>query len=227
MSNWQTILHIREKAARARQKGAGPGPFITLSRQYGCSGMTLGLLLADLLNEQAPPGRGWHVFGKEILHQLADESEIAETLVDELRTRKPAVLSDFLRSFSGAKMPSGFEVRHRITAIIRGLAYDGYNIIVGQGAAGAAADIGNGISIRIEAPLDWRAERVCKSEGMTPAQARLKIRRRDKEREYLRKIYAMKYPREPAFDIVYDNSHFTAPDLAQHIVYMMKLKRMI
>lgn len=228
MTDWQSALNIREQTERSRAGGeALPGPFVTISRQAGCSGLTLGLLLAEILNDEAPPGKGWRVYGREILEQLAVETNLATEMIEELKARKPKLLVDFFQSLSGKKVPSGYEIRNRITGMVRGLAYKGYVIIVGQGAGGATADIENGLSLRLEAPLDWRVEQVVANEGCTPAEARLAIKTREKDREYLRKIYSMRFPREPAFDLTYDHSRFTTTQIARHVVYMMKLKQMV
>ncbi len=228
MSEWQMVLQIREQVARKHKDAAAePGPYITISRQYGCSGFALGLLLAEVLNDEAAPGKVWKVFGREILDQLARETNLATELVEELKTKKPALLVDFFRSLTGKRIPSGLEIRNRITALVRGLAYEGYGIIIGQGSAGATVDIENGLSIRVEAPLDWRIEELCKREGQRPDEVRLTIRRRDKQREYLRKIYAMRFPREPAFDITYDLSKFTLAQVAQHVVSMLKIEHIV
>lgn len=228
MSEWQTVLRIREQAARKlRDDGAEPGPYIAVSRQYGCSGFALALLLAEILNDTATPGKAWRPYGREILDQLARETNLATDLLAELKVKKPKLLVDFFRSLSGKKIPSGIEVRNRITALVRSLAFEGYSIIVGQGSAGATGDIANGISVRLEAPLAWRIEELRKREGLSVEQVRLRIRECEKERAYLRKIYAMRFPREPAFDITYDLSKFTLAQIAQHVVSMMKLKHII
>jgi hypothetical protein len=228
MSEWQTVLHIREQAVRKlRDADAEPGPYVTISRQYGCSGFALGLLLVEILNETVAPGKAWRPYGREILDQLARETNLAADLLAELKIKKPTLLVDFFRSLSGKNIPSGIEVRNRITALVRSLAFEGYSIIVGQGSAGATVDIANGISVRLEAPLAWRIEELRKREGLPAEQVRLMIRRSERERAYLRKIYAMRFPREPAFDITYDLSKFTLAQVAQHVVFMMKLKHVI
>lgn len=227
MAQWQTPLNIRQEAARKLlDPNARPGPFVTISRQYGCSGLTLGLLLADILNEHTPPGRGWRVYGREILEQLARESNLATELVEDLSIHKPKLLVDFFRAVSSRRIPSGIEVRNRVTAIVRGLAFEGFAIIVGQGSSGATADMDNGLSIRLEAPLEWRIAEIARREGCSLTQARAAISKMEKERQYIRQIYAARFPREPAFDLVYDDSRFSLAQIAQHVVQLMRLKRM-
>ena len=94
------------------------GPFITISRQYGCYGLSLGLLLLDILTEQSPENP-WRIYHKEILSRLASESNTAEEMLERQRRSKPRLIVDFFRSIGGERVPSGREVRNRITTIIR------------------------------------------------------------------------------------------------------------
>jgi hypothetical protein len=202
------------------------GPYLAISRQFGCHGFSLGLMLLDRLTDVTE--EHWDIQHKEILTRLATETQVAEDLLETQRRAKPSLWTEFFRSFGkGGKLPSGFEVRNRITTIIRGLAAKGNTIIIGQGASAATADIPNGLRIRLEANLEWRVKQVAFREGIGETEARLLVKKGDEEREYLRKIYERRSPVKPAFDIVYDCSHFTLAELAQHIVYAMKLRKLI
>jgi len=226
MAEMESMVNTREQIGREYGEAA-PGPYITISRQCGCSGFTLGLLLAEILNDEAPPGRAWKVYGREILEQLATETNLATELVEKIRARQPHLLLDFFQSFLSTNVPSGLEIRNQITSIIRGMAFEGYVIIVGQGGAGATMGIDNGLHLRMEAPEDWRTREVAKCHGCSLPRARAIIRKREAEREYLRKIYHMRYPREPQFHIVYDQSCFGLATIAQHVVLAMRLKHLL
>ncbi|MCJ7544332.1 MAG: cytidylate kinase-like family protein [Phycisphaerae bacterium] len=216
--------HMRERRAEAEQEAQGIGPFLTVSRQFGCYGFSLGLLLLEILNEEAPPGKTWKIYNREILGKLATETNLAAELLERERRTRPHLIVDFFRSLSKERIPSGLEIRNRITTIIRGLAAEGYAIIIGQGGAGATQDMPNGLSVRLEGPLDWRVKQVAYREGIHDTQARMRIKAVDKEREYLRKIYEGQFGRKPAFHLTYDCSVFTLAQIAQHIVYAMKLR---
>jgi len=218
--------HMKEKVSQPQQSAQPErsGPFITISRQYGCYGFSLGLLLMEILNEQAPAGKVWKIYHKEILARLATESNMAADLLEEERRTKPGLIVDFFRSLSKDRIPSGYEIRNRITTIIRGLAMNGYAIIIGQGGAGATQDLPKGLSVRLEAPEEWKVKQVAFRDGLAEAQSRIEVCKKEKEREYLRKIYEAKFSRKPAFNIVYDCSVFSLAQIAQHIVYAMKLQ---
>ena len=215
--------HMREQPAPHQAEPETVGPYLTISRQFGCYGFSLGLLMLEILNEDAPAESVWKLYHKDILARLATETSMATELLEKERRSKPRLIVDFFRSLSRDRIPSGYEIRNRITTIIRGLAVDGRAIIIGQGGAGATADLPNGLSIRLEAPEAWRVKQVALREGLTESQAKSSVQAKEQEREYLRKIYERRQSRKPAFHLVYDCSVFTLAHIAQHIVYAMKL----
>lgn len=219
--------HMREQPQSHQAEPANAGPFLTISRQFGCYGFSLGLLLQDILNEDAPPEGAWKLYHKDILARLATDTNMAAELLEKERRSKPRLIVDFFRSLSRERIPSGYEIRNRITTIIRGLAIEGQAIIIGQGGAGATADLSHGLSIRLEAPEEWRIRQVALREGLPEGQARTSVQAKEQEREYLRKIYERRHSRKPAFHLVYDCSVFTLAHIAQHIVYAMKFNGLV
>ncbi len=218
---------MQEQRSPAEQEPENSGPFVTISREYGCWGFSLGLLLLEILNEETEPGTAWKIYHKEILDRLAAETNQATETLEKQRREKPRMLTDFFRSLSSQKVPSGYEVRNRISGIIRELAIEGHSIIIGQGSAGATHDLQKGLSIRLEAPEAWRVKQIAFREGLSETEAKLRMKAKESERDYLRKIYERRFPRKPAFNLVYDCSVFTLAQIAQHVVYAMKLRKII
>jgi cytidylate kinase len=203
------------------------GPFVTISRQYACPGYFLGLLLVDLLNKNEPGEENpWRVYQREILDRLARDTHVPPDELNRLRREPPRMLIDFFRNLSSKAM-DGFEVRNRIAELIRHAATEGHVILIGMGGAGATADLENGVRIRLEAPKEWRVQRIVEMEGISSVEARLLLQRHDAEREHLRRLYAMRFPRDPVFDLIYDCSAFSLAQLTQHVLGAMKLKKMV
>ena len=212
--------HMQEDLTGSGEDTASAGPFITISRQFGCHGFSVGLLLLDLLNDGADPDESWKIYHREILTRLATDTDMAEDILERQRRAKPRLIGGF---FKKGRVPSGMQIRNQITTIIRGLAIEGRSIIIGQGGSGATQDLPNGLAIRLEAPEDWRVKQVAFRDGLSETQARMRIRAKERERAYLRKLYQAKYRRTPAFNLVYDCSVFSLAQIAQQIVYAMKL----
>jgi hypothetical protein len=216
--------YLRE---RPTDRGAQDvGPFLTISRQFGCYGFSLGLLILEILNDQ--PGMAvWKIYNREILERLAAETNIEEELISTQRLETPSFISDFFRGLSSKRVPSGAEVRRQVTTIIRGLVLRGHAVIVGQGGAAVTSDLPNGLSIRMEAPDEWRVQQVMRREGLSSQAAADRIRTIERQRSHLRKLYEQQFPHRPPFNITYDCSRFSMAEIARHVTEMMQLRKMV
>lgn len=203
-----------------------PGPYITISRQWGCDGIGLGQILVDKLNQRDTQQR-WKLYHKELLGQLAKDTGLAEEVLEKERKSTPNLLKDFLRGLTKTSIPDGFEVRNKITMMVRTVAYEGYAVLVGQGGTAATGDLANGLSIRVEAPRDWRIARICLREQLDKLAAANRIDEIEKERDHLRKIYERQNPRQPAFNIVFDNAMFTNEQISNLVIMAMEEKKLI
>ena len=203
-----------------------PGPYITISRQWGCDGIELGQILVTKLNQREDE-QSWKVYQKELLKQLAEDTGLAEEILEKERKSKPSLLKDFLRGLKKNGIPDGYEVRNKITMMVRTVAFEGHAVIVGQGGTAATGDLANGLSVRVEAPRDWRIARICRRENLGKPAAIAKIDEIEKEREHLRKIYERQNSRAPAFNLIFDNSMFTNEQIADLVILAMEEKRLI
>lgn len=203
-----------------------PGPYLTISRQYGCDGYELGDLLLKRLNERDGEEK-WRLFKKEILKQLAEDTGLTEEVIEKERHAKISFLKDLMRGVRKSNIPDGYEIRKKITMMVRTAAFEGYAIIIGQGGAAATGDLANGLSVRIEAPKEWRITRVCWREKLQRAGAITRIEKVEKDRKHVRKIYEEVNKREPPFNLVLDNSMFSIDELADMIIFAMEQKKLI
>lgn len=203
-----------------------PGPYLTISRQFGCQGYELGQYLLEKLNERDEQSR-WKMYYKELLRQLAEDTGLTQEIIERERLSKPSLLKDFLRGLRKTTIPDGYEIRKKITLMVRTVAFEGYSIIIGQGGAAATADIDNGLSIRVEAPREWRIARISIREKIEKTAAAAKIDEIEQQRKYIRKLYEEKNPREPAFALMFDNSIFKKEQMADLILLAMEQKGLI
>ncbi|MBW2702788.1 MAG: cytidylate kinase-like family protein [Deltaproteobacteria bacterium] len=200
------------------------GPYLTLSRQYGCAGYELALALVKILDRQAEADLPWMIYNRGILKMLSGETEIRVEILEEERRSKPSMMASLLRSFSSERSMPGFEVRRHVALLIRRIAHGGRAIIIGQGGAGATQDLPNGLSVRLEAPEDWRIERVAIRQGIDRDSAAILVRTRDAARDYLRRLYESTHPGRSAFQLTYNSASFSNEQIAEHIVAMLKIK---
>ena len=216
--------YIRENLEGLDKKTAA-GPYVTISRQYGCDGYELGDALIEKLNSRDETH--WRLLKRDILKQLAEETGLAEEIIEKERLAKPSLIKDFLRGVRKSGIPDGYEIRNKITLMVRTVAFEGYAVIIGQGGTAAAADLENGLSVRIEAPREWRITRVSYREKLDRTQAIARIDEIEKKRSYLRKIYEEKNPKKPAFNLAIDNSQFNVEQSIDLIIFAMQQKGLI
>jgi hypothetical protein len=200
-----------------------PGPYITLSRQYGCDGLELAVMLVEKLNQRDEQHR-WKLYHRDMLTQLAQDTGQTAEILEKERFLKPGLMSDFLRGLMRSDVPGSYEIRKNITTMIRAAAVEGYAVIMGLGGTAATADLGNGISVQIEAPEEWRIARVGVREQLSIKEATTKVKEIIAKRQYLREIYEKQNPRQPAFHFSIDNSIFNMEQIAELILLAMEQK---
>ena len=213
--------YIREVVATGREQA---GPYLTISRQYGACGIRLARALEMELSGGPDT---WRVVGREVLEEAAVKLQSSPDTIDALRRKEPGLVDNLLQALNPTFIPSGLEVRHTITAILRRLAHHGHVILVGQGSAPATQGILRGLHVRVVAPLDWRVEGLARRHELDPAEARRRILAAEHEREYLRGLYAKFQPESVAFDLILDNSTFELAELCQMVLTAMRLKRLV
>lgn len=216
--------YIRDNMEKIDTKDT-PGPYVTISRQFGCDGYTLGDLITERLNGIDP--EPWKVYKKDVLKQLAEEEGLTEEIIERERISKPSLIKELIKGARKSYIPDGFEIRNKITIMLRTLAFEGHAVIVGQGSTAATADLENGISIRVEAPREWRIIRVCTRENLSKEAASEKMEQIEKTRAMVRKIYEGKDLRTPAHDLLFDNSAFTLDQIADLTVAAMRFKGLL
>jgi hypothetical protein len=203
-----------------------PGPYITISRQWGCDGVGLGENLVAKLNERDPEQR-WKFYQKDLLKQLAEDTGLAEEILEKERVSKPSLLKDFLRGLKKNGIPDGYEIRNKITMMVRTIAFEGHAVILGQGGTAATGDLANGLSVRVEAPKDWRIARICRRENLEKHRAIAKIEEIEKDRDRLRQIYQRQNSRQPAFNLAFDNAMFKNEQISDLVMMAMEEKGLV
>lgn len=107
--------HMKESRPLTEDDAANAGPFIAISRQFGCHGFSMGLLLLEILNEGAEPEETWKIYHREILTRLATETNLAAEILDRERRAKPRCRS----TFSGLWARSGYPAVSRFAIASR------------------------------------------------------------------------------------------------------------
>ena len=166
---------------------------ITIARQYGSGGKTIGKMLAEDL--------GIHFYNREILRMASDESGINEKLfgqVDERiktnllyriakRIRNEEVLPPDSDDFLSTNNLFNYQAK-----VIRQLADEESCVIIGRCADYVLQDYDNVVSVFIHGPYDFCLEQAMKVNAKSESEMRKYMEKRDKYRGEYYKYYTGK-----------------------------------
>ena len=164
---------------------------ITIGRQYGSAGHSIGKILADDL--------GIKYYDKELLEHAANDSGICKELFEH-HDEKPTnsfLYSLVMDTYSFGYSSAGFTdmpMNHKIFLAqfdaIRSIADKGPCVIVGRCADYVLKDRPNTISVFVKAEMQSKVERAVKYYGVDPQKAEDRIRKADKQRASYYNYYA-------------------------------------
>ena len=170
---------------------------ITINRELGSGGRTVGRLLAEKL--------GVPFFDKAVIKALEEKYHITPEEIEKMKGRKHnwwADLEHILKIGSGVSMEyympqkgnapdllTTDEMFKTETLILQDLAAEESCVVAGRSGFHVFRDHPNHLSILIQASMDYRIERVARKQNMTEDEALKTIERVDKMRENYVKKY--------------------------------------
>ncbi len=170
---------------------------ITINRELGSGGRTVGRLLAEKL--------GVPFYDKALVKALQAQYNLTVEEIEKLKGRKHSWWADVERILKlDAGMGSNYylpkktdapdllttdEMFKTETEILKGLAEEKSCIIAGRSGFHVFRDHPNHLSILIQASMDYRVARVARKQGMTEDEARKTIEHVDAMRENYVKKY--------------------------------------
>jgi cytidylate kinase len=203
-----------QEAQRRRARPKPPGPTITLSRQFGCEGFPLCLLLKEQL--EAASQEPWTIFDRALIERVAADSGLTRQLFSDLGD-DTRILEQLGFHPRGALTSS--EAFRKVALCIARIARDGHAIIMGRGGAILSAGLANAYHFRLVAGLDWRVASLARRAQLTQAAAAQMVKKQGKLRA--RFIYDalgadVEDPRY--YDALFNNERHPVPVIAAAIV---------
>ena len=194
---------------------------ITVSRELGSGGRTIGRLLAQKLNVRYSD--------KELIHGLQQKFCLTTSGIEKLKGQKKNWFNDFIQLVAPAPDASMFveagsqyikEFRADLTTddiheaeveIIKAIADEGSCVIAGRSAFFVLRDHPNKVDVFITASMEHRIERVMRKQNLTREQAVEVIERVDKMRDN----YIKRYTGKSRYDVRNYNLVINVDDLSE------------
>ncbi|MGX8696713.1 MAG: AAA family ATPase [Prevotella sp.] len=171
---------------------------ITINRELGSGGRTVGRLLAEKL--------GVPFYDKAVIKALQEKYNLTTAEIERLKGRKHGWWADFKRMLSIGQSANSSqyykvevgeepdllttdEMYKAEKEILKGIAEDESCVIAGRTAFHILKDQPNRLSILIQASMESRTERVMRKQNLSREEAEKAIERVDKMRENYVKKY--------------------------------------
>lgn len=167
---------------------------ITISREFGSGGRTIGKNTADKL--------GIPCYDRELIHKIALESGFAEDYIKEAGEYAPkgflaSAISN--RSFGPTNEDYLWKLQYQV---IRDLADQGPCVIVGRCADYILKDKADCLRAFIHADMDFRAKRIVEVYGETQESPEQRLKDKDKRRSAYHRFYTdMRWGHAQNYDI--------------------------
>ena len=191
---------------------------ITISRQTGSGGHTVGRLLAEKL--------GYAFYDKEIVASVAGSMGIDKKLI--LENGENMSDQDYI------DMKSGFVPHYRkadvpYEEIRESIAEKGNCVIVGRGADDILRDRKDAFHVFIHASMEHRVKRVQRHEGITDQAERIRKELEQKDRSratYHRYFTQQEWGKVENYTLSLDSGTFTKTQCAELIIKAVEMKRL-
>jgi hypothetical protein len=181
------------------------GPFITISREYGCEGIPLARKLAERLNKSSPGPTPWVVMEKEVIETIAKKEGAAAEFVDALSHTRRGYIRQTVEVLFGQR-PTEYQAYEKLAEALLSIAEAGRVILVGRGGSIVCAGMERGMHIRLMASVQWRAGKISQERGITTGEAESIATSEEKVREgFVRDFTGKEVSDFHNYDFVFNN----------------------
>lgn len=163
---------------------------ITVSREFGSGGRTIGRIVAQAL--------GYKFYDGEIIDEVVKASGLSREIVekyDEYATHKNSLLYTIAVN-AGGDSYNGLSFANRVqiaqASVIKQLADEGNCVIIGRGADYILRDRADCLNVFVRADMKFRAKRVIDNYGETDVKVEERLKDKDMRRRVFYRSFTMR-----------------------------------
>jgi cytidylate kinase len=217
------------------ETGDFPGPVVTISRQSGCSAQRIAIKLSKILTgysymSDTKTEAEWRWVDKDIFENVTNEI-IEEVKTGDYDDKSEAVemLTQVADAFSNETIYdiADDKLIETFRGVVCRLACHGRVIIVGRSAGVILSDIPNKLNVRLEAPIEWRINRIMQLKDFSQAEAVKYVKEMDEKRDtFIEKVIGRKANNDD-FDVIFNYASMHDDEIIDAIVNILKNKKII
>ena len=209
-------------------------PFvITISREIGSGGRTVGLKLAEKL--------GVHYSDKQLIEELEKKLEVSAYGIENIKGQKKGWLADFIQMVAPVPKASAIvgsdsnyiqEFRPEVSVkdvydaereILNAIADEGSCVIAGRCGFFVFRNHPNHLSVLVQAPMAFRVARITAKRNISEDEARKIIEKVDKMREnYVKRFTGTSRYEARNYDLVFNTDGKTEEQIANQILMFIE-----
>jgi cytidylate kinase len=148
-------------------------PMVTISREYGALGATIGRRVAEQL--------GFEYYEQELVHEIAKHAHVRKKIVESLDERSQTRIGSWVNDMMTGGLFAPSDYLRNLSQVIVTLGRHGRSVIIGRGAH-LILDRKHTLRVRTYSPLEDRVRYIARRDGLSLAAARRKVQRIDGER---------------------------------------------
>lgn len=212
--NQQVMRWLQEQrntmGAIALQTREVQRPMVTISREYGALGATVGRRIAEQL--------GFEYYEQELVHEIAKHAHVRKKIVESLDERSQTRIGTWVNDMITGGLFAPSDYLKNLSQVIVTLGRHGRSVIIGRGAH-LILDPKHTLRVRAYAPLEDRVRYIARRDGMALTAARRKVHRIDAERAAFYQRHFKNDVTDPLnFDMMLNTSTLGVEECASAVV---------
>lgn len=190
-------------------------PFITISRETGARGTSIGHAISDFMTKnEKPQVCPWILFDKNLVEEIFNEYSFSgiDSLLPE---KKFSEIQGLFEELFGLH-PTKREMVYKIGDAIKKFAKMGNVVIIGRGSVYLTRHFTNGLHLRFIGSLEKRTNVIMAKFDMKKKQAEEYIKNEDKARiTYVKKLYSIDISDPHHYDLVINTDNFADEEVVE------------
>jgi cytidylate kinase len=209
----QFLRLANEKTAVSRKN-----PFVTISRQAGAGGITVGRMLETYLKEHDKKvDCPWTLFDKDLVKKVAEDHNLPERLAEYMKEDKVSEIKEILDEIFQLHPPD-WVLAHKTSETILHLAEMGHVIVVGRGSNIVTKKLPDGFHVRLVGPYEKRLLHIQSYYGFSLKASEEFIKKEDEGRKkYLKTYFGQNIDDPLLYDLVINTDSISYGEAARII----------
>ncbi len=200
-------------------------PAITISRQAGARGRTIGDKLQKALRAQTPKAAiPWTLFDENLVKQILEDSNLPTDLEKFMPDDAVSEIEGSINEILG-RHPSLWSLFEKTVRTIVRLSRMGHSIIVGRGGNMITRNFPNVLRVRLVGSEQARIDQMVKAHGMSEAGAHKFVKEEDAARQrYVHQHFHCNIDDPNLYDLTINTDGLTDNDIVKILVTALQSK---